>query len=822
MELHGYPPTNGLLHPSQGPSQSGHSNHFATTQVFYNYNGYPAAPTMYVQPAGHGSAASIYSTQQKKQTRVSQACEQCRQRKQRCDRRKPCSFCEENNILCLYSENPATKTDKNMDKIMLKVEQFSQANEDLRQDLATRMNEFDDALGRMEQRRIKSSPVSPSEQFEPEDPTPQRKPELDDHTTAPHKLILLWPSLRPLLQEANVDVNDGYVMEAEDRGVPRLYGRGEGIEEQDGTPPGGPASPTRSEDSFSDAPSPPESIWGCGLPSYAYPGAESRSHPYTAGGLKPDGTLDLDQSTIINLWDSYVKHMHVMHPFLDKARTRGLINKFISRYCPNRHRMQSYNTFAVGDGESDRPIKRQRSNEPTGSQGVSADIVTKRFVETERSPSNAVIYLVLALGKICAHKESLPGPVQDRVLNANQVLAHQLSGNPGMHGSSPMSTKVKPSAGPPKLSPNHLHTPPGFPNDNPRMEYRSRRSSFDGSASSTQTAKNMDVIPGIAYYAKAAEILGDQGDGNDLIHAQMFLLAGLYKGQLARVKESMSWITMAGRVIQTLLDRYKLYSNNYWTAYGDVRRQHEKGQKLITDMRQNLIVLASWTCLQLESDIFAELRLPSSGIQNIENLLLMPHNLAEEETYEGLAPHEDRKGESYKNIILFYTAQMFLRKRLNQAHRQLYGPDCLNQPLAEVQAMLHGHEAILDGWRAMMPPDLKWADNDPPPAGILSARLRAKYWGARYVINRPFLDYALHIMPHVKDGRSVEEVALDVHRNPRVKAEIHLFKAIELMGEGEVWAACRRCIEAAMQSTVALDGVPDRLVVTNIHGTAHA
>ena len=189
--------------------------------------------------------------------------------------------------------------------------------------------------------------------------------------------------------------------------------------------------------------------------------------------------------------------------------------------------MQSHNTFAVGDGESDRPIKRQRSNGPTGSQGMAAEVVTKRFVETERSPSNAVIYLILALGKICAHKESLPGPVQDRVLNANQVLAHQLSGNPGLHGSSPMSTNVKPSPGSPKMTPNHLHTPPGYPGDNPRMEYRSRRSSFDGSSSSTQTAKNIDVIPGIAYYAKAAEILGDQGDGNDLIHAQMFLLDGL-------------------------------------------------------------------------------------------------------------------------------------------------------------------------------------------------------------------------------------------------------------------------------------------------------
>lgn len=755
--------------------------------------------------------------------RAIQACEQCRHRKQKCDEGTPCSFCKDNDVDCEYRDTPPTKTDKNMDKVIALTEQISRGNQDLRQDFANRLSAFDERLERMERTRITSNPAAPpSEPSESEEPAPKRNKELEDHRTAPHKLILLWPSVRPLLQEANVDVNDGYVMEAEDRGVLRLYGRGEGNEEQDGTQPGGPASPARSEDSFSDAPSPLEGIWGYGLSTHAHPIAESHPHPYTVGGLKPDGNLDLDQSTINSLWESYVKHMHVMHPFLDKARTCKLISDFISRYCPNKNRMQSRSTFAVGNGESYRPIKRQRSNGSTESQGIPPEVVTKHFIDTERSPSNAVIFLVLALGKICAHKEPLPGPARDHVMNANEVLAHQLSGKPGLNGRSLMSMDVKPSLGPPKLTPNRLHTPPGFSDEDPCMGYRSRRSSFDGSTPSTQTAKNMDVIPGIAYYARAAEILGDQGDGNDLIHAQMFLLAGLYKGQLARVKESMSWITMAGRVIQTLLDRYKLYNDNYWTAYGDVRKQHENGQKLITDMRQNLIVLASWTCLQLESDILAELRLPSSGIQNIENLLLMPHNLAEEETYERFAQCEGPTGEIYSSVILFYTAQMFLRKRLNQVHRQLYGPDCLNQPLAEVQAMLHGHEAILDGWRAMLPRGLKWADDDPPPAGILSARLRAKYWGARYVINRPFLDYALHIMPHVKNGKSVEEVALDVHRNPRDKAEIHLFKAIELMGEEEVWAACRRCIEAAMQSTVALDGVPDRLVVTNIHGTAHA
>lgn len=42
----------------------------------------------------------------------------------------------------------------------------------------------------------------------------------------------------------------------------------------------------------------------------------------------------------------------------------------------------------------------------------------------------------------------------------------------------------------------------------------------------------------IAYY-------GVQGDVNDHVHAQLIVLAGLHEVQLARVKESISWITIA-------------------------------------------------------------------------------------------------------------------------------------------------------------------------------------------------------------------------------------------------------------------------------------
>lgn len=647
-----------------------------------------------------------------------------------------------------------------------------------------------------------------------EAPTRTRKPDLDDHRTAPHKLLLLWPSVRPLLRMAGVDHNDGYVMEAEDRGVLRLWTRGEGIDEYDGTQPGGPASPARSDESgeANNVATPhADGIWGVGFPST--PNSDVRRfEPYGVGGLKANGEVDLDANTVNTLFESYMRNLHIMHPFLDKKRLRKMIDNFIKRYSTGRPRA----AFAVGNEYGERPYKRQRSNGSTVNIGGNGSDGEMRREQTERSPGNAIIYLVLALGKICMHKTPLPAIVPDSKLQVNTHVAHEIR---GLTASSPISANIKPSPMSPKSTPNTQPTPPSEAhlrlNDS-----RSRRSSVDGSPHSSPGPRNLDVVPGIAYYAKAAEILGDQGDGNDLVHAQMFLLAGLYKGQLARVKESMSWITMAGRACCILLDRYKLYNDTYWGEYSGVRSSYLRAQSRIKDTRQSLIVLASWTCLQLESDILAELRLPDSGIQKMESLLLMPHKVNDDESYTGL--ETDGRPDDSDNMLIYYSAQMFLRRKLNQVHREMYGRDSLDQPLEAVQDMLKGHEDILNRWKVGLPDLLRWDDDDPPPSDILSARLRAKYWGARYVINRPFLDYALHIMPYVTDGKSVRDVAMDGYGNPRDKADIHLFEAIEQLGEREVWQAAKRCIDAAMHSTVAFDGIPDRLIVTNIHGTAHA
>ncbi|KAM3420640.1 hypothetical protein BST61_g3896 [Cercospora zeina] len=745
----------------------------------------------------------------RKQMRATKACEQCRKRKQRCDEGTPCRFCKEFLLPCQYRDAPPAITDKNMDKLLRYMETHSQG---LGQ-LTTKIDQFEARLRRVEQNTQKNSQpnqVSPklggAEQAiaaDDEIVPRSRKADLDDHRTAPHKLLLLWPSVRPLVQKAGIEHSDDYVMEAEDQGVLRSWTRGEDIDEYDGTHQGDGASPARSDDSggFHNVSTPSEALWGTEILS-TLGSTGGRSETYGPGLLQANAHNGLDATTINTLYESYMHNIHIMHPFLEKRWLRKLFDGFIRKHSSERPQPR----FAVTNEHGGKqPLKRQRNN--FGSVAIPAttgsDTEPPREVATDQTSGNAIIFLVLALGKICLHKGPLPPLIPDGRLHTKTVSSRQISGQRGSTPGSSTSTNNKPSPIWTKSTPTTNPTPPLEANictHDPHC----RRNPVDGSAGPRLAQRNLDVIPGLSYYARAAEILGGQSDGNELIHAQMFLLAGLYKGQLARVKESMSWITMAGRVILILLDRHKLYNDNYWEDFVGVRSEYIRSQARIKNTRQSLIVLASWTCLQLESDILAELRLPASGIRAIEHLLLMPHK-------------------DYDNMLIHYSAQLFLRRRLNQVHREMYGKASLDQPLAEVQEMLKSHESILQSWRESLPDPLKWNDDDKPPSDILSARLRAKYWGARYVINRPFLDYALHVMPQVRDNaQTVEAAARDGRGNPRDKADIHLFKAIEQIGDRETYAAAKRCIDAAMHSTVAFDGVPGRLIVTNIHGTAHA
>lgn len=146
----------------------------------------------------------------------------------------------------------------------------------------------------------------------------------------------------------------------------------------------------------------------------------------------------------------------------------------------------------------------------------------------------------------------------------------------------------------------------------------------------------------------------------------------------------------------------------------------------------------------------------------------------------------------------------------------------------------------------MLPPELQWEDSEPPPADINAARLRAKYYGAQYVIHRPFLHHVIHPMEQGEqpfklsgDTPPTELGRLSTYDSITRPTVSQAYGSVPVRGgvtesmpppptagygqlDETVMKACKNCITAAMRSTAAFHGINQRPIVTNIFGTAHA
>lgn len=130
-----------------------------------------------------------------------------------------------------------------------------------------------------------------------------------------------------------------------------------------------------------------------------------------------------------------------------------------------------------------------------------------------------------------------------------------------------------------------------------------------------------------------------------------------------------------------------------------------------------------------------------------------------------------------------------------------------------------GHFALVKACEAMLntiniiAPNLKWDekdDNDPYATGMLAARLRAKFYGARVITYR---DFVLQILQQSFDAQNRDSFAGS--SDPETPTDPIIIQYAE------------QCIKALIKSTVAFHGVVgdvgrDRLIVTNIWGTVHA
>lgn len=131
---------------------------------------------------------------------------------------------------------------------------------------------------------------------------------------------------------------------------------------------------------------------------------------------------------------------------------------------------------------------------------------------------------------------------------------------------------------------------------------------------------------------------------------------------------------------------------------------------------------------------------------------------------------------------------------------------------------------MLEQWRSVLPEQLRWDDAEDPAEDINDARLRAKFYGAQYIIHRPFLRLTLDREVPIEDAKSPRNSTFTPLDERRTEPMAPPGADLGLDVPADILRSARICVGAAMQSTIAFDKIirDRRLVVTNIFGTAHA
>ena len=240
-------------------------------------------------------------------------------------------------------------------------------------------------------------------------------------------------------------------------------------------------------------------------------------------------------------------------------------------------------------------------------------------------------------------------------------------------------------------------------------------------------------------------------------------------------------------------------------------RRIKRNSEFVMDHKYNHLALTFWTCLQLESDLIAELQLPPSGLLSYEDD--MPHpNMS-------LLGH----GQFDQRVLDSYPGQLYLRTHLNSIHRMFYAPEDPNKPGKDKfkNVGLVSDSVSGMGWVA---PSFAFNEDDPPAPDILGARLRAKYWGAQVITYRPFIRQILQFSDRMKNHPSSPSVfPMSEFRQDIIAPTIHPNTKSHGDIDPSVVELAKKGIKALVESTRSFHGLDEkRPIITNVFGTAHA
>ncbi|TVY47926.1 hypothetical protein LOCC1_G001631 [Lachnellula occidentalis] len=619
------------------------------------------------------------------------------------------------------------------------------------------------------------------------DPGPPKPPSIPvNHTTGAARLLLepaIAAMCKEVINQTRMIKNEKYpIIVEEKRGLLRLYGRGEGTD----APPGYDKDPlidhgsdSVSGDSNSEVSSPPGPEWGQVGSGWTPP--PNLPSDFVRGDIGSDGMPNFSRLRVKDLVQIYKDNINNMHPLLIPRTLDALVETFLRSIPENSPRPKPVTSLTASHtpvhGHTNAGFVRNPESPGTkrkrspGLADYSNPPETSRDWELKpghpfRSISTAIVLCVLALGSICQSKGKIPDCVPDRdpdgTWNGSPTIRHG-------HPSSPLQSS-------PSMS-----TPMGIPSpqDTERGQTRSRRTSIEGAFTTKgypTKAKNLDRIPGLAYFALATDIIGNQL-GENLTGSR-------------RSKGITQYKFLPGTILSSL------HSGPVYNWKG-IEFLHKKSAAILTQ----------------DSDIVAELPMPHSGILTYEEDMPGP-NLPAALDIDGF----DRR------IIEAYSAQLFIRKHLNMLHNMFYKPGD-DMAGASYYPTIEACEDGLNirGFAGAM----AWEYSDPPAKDILEARLRAKYYGANVITYRPFVLKILNRFhpwkPETDDQR--EQYTNDFKAGidaPSIDSSATRVDQID----PKVLEYAKNCIHALVKSTTAFWGLGDpgkvRIIVTNIWGTAHA
>lgn len=409
-----------------------------------------------------------------------------------------------------------------------------------------------------------------------------------NHTTGAAKLLLIAP-ISEMVKDiigSKIFKNENYPMiQEEKRGLINLFGRGEGLDlaqcyDKDSLFNHGQNSTLSKGHLEVSCPAHDEWRQLDGLTPLDFENMTEMPRD----GIRQSGMPPLDQETVLDLVNSYMENMNIMHPILIPRQVDALVKSFLksTANCQSKHK----NSFDSSPKDLDNLRQKQMQSPEFGGQiEPKSKVSDYRPCYPFRSIRTALVLLILALGKICQHNTKIPDVAstsEDDIYNApdnGPILSSSSQQSPVLSTMSPdMSFLQEAEEIFSRNQPNFIKPFGHVPLD--RLSGYPHRSSLK--------PRNLDVIPGLAYFALATDIIGNQIGGHTLQHVHVNILAGLYHGQLARVLESHAYIYQACCSLQILL-----------------QPELERFRQLKQDMhavpvKDNPLVFAFWTCLQLE------------------------------------------------------------------------------------------------------------------------------------------------------------------------------------------------------------------------------